>query len=269
MEGAHGRPGIFAEVSDPVAVETAVGELPGGDSGFAPLLVRRLGSVPYAEAAALQDELVHRRRAGDAPDTLLLLEHPHVITLGSSARNEHVLASDAERRLLGIELERSGRGGDVTYHGPGQLVGYVIVALEEGRRDLHRYLRTLERGLIEALATLGVESSSVPGKTGVWTKGGKIAAIGVRVSSGWITSHGFALNVSTDLRYFHTIVPCGIDDLRISSLAQEPGAPISTGRVQEPIAEAIARALGRVPVLSDEPGHAAVLQRQHPVRQDR
>ena len=182
---------------------------PGG-APVPPLEVCRLGTVPYAEALDLQASLVEARRAGARPDTLILLEHPHVITLGSGAHAENVLVDDAERRLMGIELFETGRGGDVTYHGPGQLVGYPVLDLKPDRKDLHRYLRDLESVLISAAAALGVAATRREGYTGVWTEAGKLAAIGVRVSSGWITSHGFALNVQPDLRYFGAVVPCGI-----------------------------------------------------------
>lgn len=185
--------------------------------------VRRLGTVSYRDGLALQDELVRARREGTVPDTLLLLEHPHVITLGTASDPSHVRADERERALLGIELYETGRGGDVTYHGPGQLVGYPILDLKPDRKDLHRYLRDLEDVLIRAAAHFGVSAGRSPGQTGVWTEHGKLAAIGVRVSSGWITSHGFALNVRTDLRYFETIVPCGIRDRDVTSLERELG----------------------------------------------
>lgn len=200
-----------------------------------PLEVRRLGTVPYAEGLELQSELVAARRRGDVPDTLLLLEHPHVITLGSAAVPGHVLADEAERARRGIELFEAGRGGDVTYHGPGQLVGYPILDLKPDRRDLHRYMRELEQVVIDAVATFGVAAARTPGLTGVWTERGKVAACGVRVSSGWITSHGFALNVRTDLSYYGAIVPCGIADRPVTSLAalipDPPGMDAVAGRV--------------------------------------
>ena len=214
-------------------------------AGPVPLAVRRLGTVGYGETLVLQEELVQARRAERIPDTLLLLQHPHVITLGSSSDPSHVLASPDQRAGLGIEVFEAGRGGDVTYHGPGQLIGYPIVALEEGRHDLHRYLRDLEGALIEGLAELGVTGRRMQGLTGVWTAGGKIAAIGVRVSSGWITSHGFALNVATDLSYFRTIVPCGIEGRAITSLDLELGHTVAMAEVENVIAEALARRLGR------------------------
>ena len=192
---------------------------------------RFLGTVPYAEGLDLQSELVERRRRGEVVDQLLLLEHPHVITLGTGARDSHILADEEERARMGIELFEIGRGGDVTYHGPGQLVGYPILDLKPDRKDLHRYLRELEEVLIRTLSHYGIESSREEGLTGVWVPQGKIAAIGVRVSSGWITSHGFALNVAPDLRYFDTIVPCGLHDKPVASLAGLLGRQISPQEV--------------------------------------
>ena len=209
------------------------------------LAVRRLGRVDYREALVLQEELVAARRSARIPDTLLLLEHPHAITLGSAADPAHVLIGQEERTALGIALHESGRGGDVTYHGPGQLVGYPVLALEEPRRDLHRYLRDLEGALIDALAGLGVEAERAVGLTGVWTACGKVAAIGVRVSSGWITSHGFALNVATDLSFFGTIVPCGITDRPVTSLERELGRAVPMVEVEERVAGALATRFGR------------------------
>ena len=214
-------------------------------AGQVPLAVRRLGTVAYREALALQEELVRARRVERIPDTLLLLQHPHVITLGSSSDPAHVLASPDQRAGLGIEVFEAGRGGDVTYHGPGQLIGYPIVALEERRHDLHRYLRDLEGALIDGLARLGVTGRRMQGFTGVWTPGGKIAAIGVRVSSGWITSHGFALNVATDLSYFATIVPCGIEGRAVTSIALELGHTVAMTEVENVMSDALAGRLGR------------------------
>jgi lipoyl(octanoyl) transferase len=193
--------------------------------------VRREGTVAYGDALALQEALVRQRRAGEIPDTLLLLEHPHVITLGSGSHAAHVLVSAEERAARGIELFETGRGGDVTYHGPGQLVGYPILDLKPDRCDLHRYLRDVEEVLIGTLADFGVAADRKDGLTGVWVGDRKVAAIGVRVSSGWITSHGFALNVDTDLSFFGTIVPCGIRDHGVGSLSAEVGRPV-------PLAEA-------------------------------
>jgi lipoyl(octanoyl) transferase len=210
------------------------------ETARAHLEVHDLGTVPYAEALAVQADLVGRRRAGEIGDRLLLLEHPHVITLGTGADEEHILATEADRRLLGIELHETGRGGDVTYHGPGQLVGYPILALPGARRDLHRYVRDLESVLIAALATYGIDARREDGLTGVWTDAGKIAAIGVRVSSGWITSHGFALNVAPRLDYFGAIVPCGIRGRTVTSMEAILGEAPDMGEVQGRVAEAFA-----------------------------
>jgi len=217
--------------------------------------VRRLGLVPYADAVELQTALVAQRRAGEIPDTLLLLEHPHVITLGSGAHDENVLVSPDERAERGIELYATGRGGDVTYHGPGQLVGYPILDLKPDRCDLHRYLRDLEQVLIEVLAFYGLAADRKDGLTGVWVGGRKLAAIGVRVSSGWITSHGFALNVNTDLSMFGTIVPCGIRDHDVGSIASELGRPVPMDEVERVVVERMAATFGREP--SDAPISAA------------
>ncbi|MBV9774922.1 MAG: lipoyl(octanoyl) transferase LipB [Gemmatimonadetes bacterium] len=197
-----------------------------------PLEVRRLGLLSYADGLALQAELVKQRRAGEIPDTLLLLQHPHVITLGSGAHEENVLVSPEERAERGIELFETGRGGDVTYHGPGQLVGYPIFDLKPDRCDLHRYLRDVEEALIGVLAEFGLEGGRKEGLTGVWVGDRKLAAIGVRVSSGWITSHGFALNVSTDLSFFGTIVPCGIRDHGVGSISEELGRRVEMEEVE-------------------------------------
>jgi lipoyl(octanoyl) transferase len=192
--------------------------------------------------------MVVRRRDGNAPDTLLLLEHPHVITLGAASSPQHVLIGAEERADLGVELFETGRGGDVTYHGPGQLVGYPILDLKPDRKDLHRYLRDLEEVLIRSVAALGVPARRVPGLTGVWTDLGKIAALGVRVSSGWITSHGFALNVHTDLSFFETIVPCGIQNRDVTSLSRELGRHVSLEEVRPIVVEAFNKVFGLSPL---------------------
>ena len=187
--------------------------------------VLRLGKVPYGEALELQADLVRRRRAGEADDTLIVLEHPHVITMGSSTDVANILVDEEERGRRGIELHSAGRGGDVTYHGPGQLVAYPILDLKPDRKDLHRYLRDLESVLIRVAAEYGIDAVRDDAGTGVWTTTGKLAAIGIRVSSGWITSHGIALNVTSDLSYFDTIVPCGISDRGVTSLERELERP--------------------------------------------
>src|SRR3954447_22786381 len=215
--------------------------------------VRRLGTIAYADALALQNELVAGRRAGEIPDTLLLLEHPHVITLGSGSHAENVLVSPQERAERGIELFETGRGGDVTYHGPGQLVGYPILDLKPDRQDLHRYLRDLEEVLIGVLGEFGLHGSRKEGLTGVWVEDRKLAAIGVRVSSGWITSHGFALNVTTDLSLLGTIVPCGIRDHGVGSISQELGRDVLVAEVERVAVRELAAMFERVPV-DAEPG---------------
>jgi lipoyl(octanoyl) transferase len=216
----------------------------GAAAGPRVLDVRRLGTVSYADSLELQTQLVKQRRAGEAPDTLLLLEHPHVITLGSGSRSEHLLVSAEERAARRIELFETGRGGDVTYHGPGQLVGYPILDLKPDRCDVHAYLRDLEEVLARVLGRFGLRARRVEGLTGVWVEDRKLAAIGVRVSSGWITSHGFALNVSTDLSYFETIVPCGIRQHGVGSIEQELGGTLSMGTVIGTVVEEFSSVFG-------------------------
>ena len=221
-------------------------------SSARPLAVRRLGTVAYADALALQAELVQRRRADEIPDTLLLLEHPHVITLGSGAHDENILLTPEERLARGIELFQAGRGGDVTYHGPGQLVGYPILDLKDGRRDLHAYLRDLEEVLIRVLAHFGLAGSRKDGLTGAWVGERKLAAIGVRVSSGWITSHGFALNVSPDLRFFNAIIPCGIRDHGVGSIMGEVARPVDMAEVEREVVRQFCGVFGHRPLAPDD-----------------
>lgn len=209
------------------------------------LAVYRPGLVPYAEGLLLQEELVGKRRSGEVPDTLVLLQHPHVITLGSSSDRAHVLLSDEERAARGVELHEVGRGGDVTYHGPGQLVAYPIMDLKPDRKDLHAYLRDMEEVLIRVAGVYGVQAHRREGLTGVWTDQGKLAAIGVRVSSQWIASHGAALNVGSDLGFFDTIVPCGLEGEGVTSLEREVGGPIDLVHVSDRVAEAFAEVFDR------------------------
>jgi lipoyl(octanoyl) transferase len=176
-----------------------------------------------------------------------------VVTLGRAADPRHVLLGPAELARRGIERREVGRGGDATYHGPGQLVGYPIVRLGEGRRDAHRYLRDLEQALIDLADDYGVRAGRIPGRTGVWVGGEKLAAIGVRLNSGWITSHGFALNVSVDLDGFAAIVPCGIADRGVTSLARLLPRPPEVRDVAGRTARHVARVLGRVPELPGDP----------------
>jgi lipoyl(octanoyl) transferase len=201
--------------------------------------VRDLGRIRYADAFALQQDLVSRRKADEIPDQLLFVEHPHVITMGRSAHEENVLASHELLDRAGIEFHHTDRGGDVTYHGPGQVVGYPIVDLRKWKRDVVAYVRALEQVLIDALREFGIASERVQGATGVWTPGGKIAAIGVHISR-WVTSHGFALNVETDLDYFRYIVPCGLTKPVTSMRA----LACSADRAE--VTAALARNFGRV-----------------------
>jgi len=200
------------------------------------LEIRRLGVVPYDEALAMQRQLVEERRAGRVPDLLLLLQHPAVITLGvkGDGGRANIVATDERLAELGIAVHETGRGGDVTYHGPGQLVGYPIIDLNPDRRDVHQYVRDLEEVMIRVCAGYGLEAGRIKGLSGAWIhakaegqrqKAEKIGAIGVRISR-WITSHGFAFNVATDIDFFKLIVPCGITDRGVTSLAaQLPKAP--------------------------------------------
>jgi lipoyl(octanoyl) transferase len=198
-----------------------------------PLEVRRLGVVSYGDGLELQRELVEERRAGRVPDLLLLLQHPPVITLGvRRASRSHIVASDARLADLGIEVHDTGRGGDVTYHGPGQIVGYPIMDLRPDRCDVHRYVRDIEDVMIRVCADYGVAAGRIPGLTGTWVGTDKIGAIGVRISR-WITSHGFAFNVNTDLSHFQLIVPCGILDRGVTSLAQIAGPDVPLAGVEE------------------------------------
>lgn len=211
------------------------------------LQVRDVGLVPYEAGLALQAELVAARKADAIPDTLVLLEHPPVITLGVKVRQsrEHILASDTDLQARGVAVFEAGRGGDVTYHGPGQLVGYPILDLKPDRQDAHRYVRDLEAVLIGVCADYGLSATRVQGRTGVWVDQEKVAAIGVRLSR-WVTSHGFALNVTTDLSHFDLIVPCGITDRGVTSLARLlPEAPPLSG-VQERVVHHMCRVFERI-----------------------
>lgn len=204
--------------------------------------VWQLGRVSYADAWALQNQLSEMRSSEDGPDRLLLLEHPHTYTLGSSGHDDYVLFSEAERERLGITLFHVDRGGDVTYHGPGQIVGYPILRLprdHELRANVIGYVRNLEQVIIHTLADYGISAKPIPKLTGVWvdTPRGeeKIAAIGVRVNVKAVTKHGFALNVNTDLSYFEGIIPCGIRDKGVTSMAVLPGHPVDEAEVRRRI----------------------------------
>jgi lipoyl(octanoyl) transferase len=195
--------------------------------------VRRLGQVPYDGAWALQNRVADERRAGLVPDTLILLEHPHTYTIGRSGTRDHVFLNEEEMTARGITCLDVDRGGDVTYHGPGQLVGYPILDLGP-KPDVGLYLRNLEGCLIDVLADFGITASRLSGYTGVWIGDRKIAAIGIKVSQG-VTTHGFALNVSTDLSLFTHILACGIPDKGVTSMALELGAAPPMVAVEEAV----------------------------------
>jgi lipoyl(octanoyl) transferase len=209
------------------------------------LEVRRLGRVPYDEALALQRQLVEERRAEAIPDQLLLVEHPPVLTLGvrGDGGRSHILATPETLAARGIGVFETGRGGDITYHGPGQIVGYPIVNLKPDRCDVHRYVRDLEEVLIRVTADYGIQAKRVDGLTGVWVGEEKLAAIGVRISR-WITSHGFALNHTTNLSHFDLIVPCGIADRGVTSL-QQLGCSAGRPEVEAKIAQHFGEVFGR------------------------
>ncbi len=199
--------------------------------------IRRLGVVPYADALEIQRALVEARRANRVGDLLLFVEHPHVLTLGvrGDGGRSHILAPPEMSHARGIEIYETGRGGDITYHGPGQVVGYPIVDLKPDRCDVHRYVRDLEEVLIRTAADYGISARRIDGLTGVWVGDEKLAAIGVRISR-WVTSHGFALNVATDLENFDLIVPCGLADRGVTSLSRLLSRSIDPPDVQNRIA---------------------------------
>jgi lipoyl(octanoyl) transferase len=223
--------------------------------------VRRLGLVKYDEALELQRQLVEERKADRIPDQLILLQHPPVITLGVKARDDrsHVLAGPETLAREGVELFESGRGGDVTFHGPGQVVGYPILDLRPDRQDVHRYVRDLEEVMIQMAAAFGVTAVRQAGFTGAWVavdvpeqgRYEKLAAIGVRIAR-WITSHGFAFNVATNLDHFNLIVPCGIADANrgVTSLERLLGRSIPIGEVEDAAVAAMCAVFERTPVES-------------------
>ncbi len=192
--------------------------------------------MPYAEALAMQRALVDDRKADRLSDTLLLVEHPHVLTLGvrGDGGRSHILAAPESLAARGIEVFETGRGGDITYHGPGQIVGYPVIDLRPDRCDVHRYVRDIEEVLIRTAADYGLQAGRIKGLTGVWVGDEKLAAIGVRISR-WVTSHGFAFNVTTDLSYFNLIVPCGIADRGVTSLKKLLGRDVDRAEVEDRI----------------------------------
>jgi len=225
-----------------------------------PCLVVDLGLTPYREAWELQRRAVAARKAGTLPDVLLLCEHPHVITLGRNGKSEHLRASEHLLRQMNVEFCPTDRGGDITYHGPGQLIGYPILNLAEIRRDVVWYVRQLEEAMIRATGDFGIHATRMDGRTGVWVEmpgaaEEKLAAIGVHISR-WVTSHGFAYNVATDLRYFDLIVPCGIPDKRPTSLERLLGRPVSAAE----LAPRIAERLGEVFALEMRPAAREALE---------
>lgn len=205
--------------------------------------VWRLGVREYGEVLELQRRLARARMAGAVPDLLLLVEHPPVITFGRAARPENLLAAPADVRGRGVGLFEVERGGDVTYHGPGQLVGYPILDLHGYGLDVHLYLRRIERALIGALASVGLAAGLSAGRTGVWVEDRKIASIGVHVAR-WVTWHGFALNVCTDPRDFDAIVPCGLHGVRMTSMAAEWGRGVSVAEMEPTVIAAFGEVFG-------------------------
>jgi len=193
--------------------------------------------------------LVAERQAGRVGDLLILLEHPHVLTLGvrGDGGRSHVLAAPDQLAARGVDIHETGRGGDITYHGPGQLVGYPILDLKPDRCDVHRYVRDLEEVLIRTAADYGIEARRIEGLTGAWVGDEKLAAIGVRIAR-WVTSHGFALNVSTDLEYFHLIVPCGIADRGVTSLSKALGRHVELDEVADRVVGHFSAVFDRQPV---------------------
>ncbi|MGH9397916.1 MAG: lipoyl(octanoyl) transferase LipB [Terriglobia bacterium] len=203
--------------------------------------VLKTGRMDYAAALDMQTQLIAARKAGEIPDTLLLLEHPHVYTLGRNARSENILAAPEWLAKVGAEVFETDRGGDVTYHGPGQLVGYPIFDLSSHRRDVRWYMRSLEEIFIAVAAEYGIDAGRMNGFTGVWVENAKLVAMGVHISR-WVTSHGFAFNINTDLRYFEWIVPCGLHDKGVTSLKRLLAKPVDL----EEAAERVVRHFGKV-----------------------
>ncbi len=229
-------------------------------SGAARLLnIAHLGTMRYTEALDYQREIARQRISGEqAQDILLLVEHPPVVTLGRSSKQKNMISSPEFLASRGVELFEVERGGDVTFHGPGQLVGYPIIDLTRHKQDLHWYLRSVEDALIRALAAFDIPAERNTGFTGVWTKGRKIASIGVHARD-WVTWHGFALNVTTDLSYFDLIVPCGIDGVVMTSLEREMNRTVSMQEVEKAVATAFGEVFNLNPVPVDAPPAVSAL----------
>ncbi len=223
-----------------------------------------LGRMRYIDALDVQQGLVEERKRGEGIDTLLFVEHPHVVTAGRNSKEHHVLASEEVLSRSGIEFYDSDRGGDVTYHGPGQIVGYPILDLREWKRDVHAYFSGVEQALIDALAVFGIAAERVTqrGYEGVWVKGAKIAAIGIHISR-WITSHGFALNLETDLSYFKYIVPCGLTK-PVCSL-RSLGSKATRDEVTNAIAASFAKVF-RYELVAAQPARHDTLQELQEIR---
>ena len=215
--------------------------------------VEQLGIIDYATALELQKDRVAQRKAGAIPDTLLLLEHPHVYTLGRNARPENLLVSTEFLASRGAQVFHTDRGGDITYHGPGQLVGYPILDLAQHRRDISWYMRSLEEVFILTARDFGIETGRSPGAAGVWVGNDKLVAMGVHLSR-WVTSHGFAFNVSTDLRYFDWIIPCGLPGKGVTSLAKVLAQPVEMEAVTVRVVEHFATVFGLEMVETAIPG---------------
>jgi lipoyl(octanoyl) transferase len=203
------------------------------------VLFCRLGTIDYAEAHRLQKELQAKRISGEIDDTVLLLEHPPVLTMGRSAKEQHVLAAPDVLAARGISVHEVGRGGDVTYHGPGQLVAYPIIDLKPDRRDVRKYMWSLEETMIRTCADFGLAATRVEGLNGAWIGDRKVGAVGVRISR-WVTMHGLALNANSDLTHFDLIVPCGIQDKTVTSLSAELGRTVFAADVIDPLARHLA-----------------------------
>jgi lipoyl(octanoyl) transferase len=212
---------------------------------------RDLGRIAYAEAFELQRALMDQRKRGEIPDQFLIVEHPHTITLGRNGQMENLLAREEILERAGVAFHPTDRGGDITYHGPGQIVGYPILDLREWKRDVVAYVRAIEQVIIDALADFGLTAGREPGMTGVWVAGAKIAAIGVHISR-WVTSHGFALNATTDLSYFQYIVPCGLVK-PVTSMAI-----LGAGEARENVIERLVFHFGRVFACDMAPASANV-----------
>lgn len=216
------------------------------------LHIHWLGEVPYGPTLELQERLRDARVAGDVPDTLLLLEHRPVITFGRGSKDEHLLASAESLAQRGVERFDIGRGGDVTYHGPGQLVGYPIIDLRPDRQDVRRYVWMLEEMMIRAVGRYGLSAGRISGLNGTWIEDRKVGAVGVRLRK-WVTMHGFALNVNTNLDAFSLIVPCGIPDKAVTSLAKERGAQVDMAETVEHVGNIAGEVLGQTTLWHDTP----------------